>query len=236
MALAHHYRILGLRTGASFDHVKLAYRNLARLYHPDVNPGDQLAKEKFIQITQAYQALAKARPQAVVAARSAAAPGSSSAAPRRAAAVTPPLEATPGPAVAPPAPVAPEPKIQQPPGGSEADQTLKQSSFKQLQDLFRNQRYPRAVALVEGLAHRFPNDPEVRQWQAITYYRWGHDALNGGHLNKAAACLKKAWRVDPHNKSLQQALQQDLQRLEQMRQSPVQAQVQEHLRPIPLAQ
>lgn len=66
MALAHHYRILGLRTGASFEDVKLAYRNLARLYHPDTNPGDQLAKEKFIQVTQSYQALASALPQSAV--------------------------------------------------------------------------------------------------------------------------------------------------------------------------
>ena len=62
MAAAHYYRILGLRTGADFEAVKLAYRNLARLYHPDVNPGDHLAKEKFVQITQAYQAIADALP------------------------------------------------------------------------------------------------------------------------------------------------------------------------------
>jgi cation transport regulator ChaC len=73
------------------------------------------------------------------------------------------------------------------------------------------------VALVEGLAHRFPNDPEVRQWHAITYYRWGHYSLNTGYLQKAEACLKKAWRVDPHNKSLRQSLQQEFQRLEETR-------------------
>ncbi|PZU97000.1 MAG: molecular chaperone DnaJ, partial [Leptolyngbya sp.] len=74
MALAHYYRILGLRTGASFGDVKLAYRNLARLYHPDTNPGDQLAKEKFIQVTQAYQALVNALPAEAVAAQRTASP------------------------------------------------------------------------------------------------------------------------------------------------------------------
>ncbi|NJL45551.1 MAG: J domain-containing protein [Leptolyngbyaceae cyanobacterium SM2_3_12] len=79
MALAHYYRILGLRTGASFGDVKLAYRNLARLYHPDINPGDQLAKDKFIQVTQAYRALVEALPN-VLPTRSG--PSSTSSSPR----------------------------------------------------------------------------------------------------------------------------------------------------------
>lgn len=206
MALAHHYRILGLRTGASFEDVKLAYRNLARLYHPDTNPGDQLAKEKFIQVTQSYQALASALPQSAV--RTATSVKTS---PQPNAA---PAANRPAPAQRPTAP-SPTPQVNQPPGGSHADQDLKQSSFQQLQELFLNQRYPRAVALVEGLAHRFPNDPEIRQWHAIAYYRWGHDAINQGNLKKAEACLKKSARLDPLNRSLQQSLQQEWQRLAQ---------------------
>ncbi|NJL45552.1 MAG: hypothetical protein HC922_07100 [Leptolyngbyaceae cyanobacterium SM2_3_12] len=77
------------------------------------------------------------------------------------------------------------------------------------------------MALVEGLAHRFPSDPEVRQWYAITYYRWGHDLITQGNLEKAEACLKKAWRVDPHNKSLRQALEHDFKRLEILSRTPV---------------
>lgn len=199
MALAHHYRILGLRTGASFDDVKLAYRHLVRLYHPDVNPGDHLAKEKFIQVTQSYQALASALPQGSM--RTAARPPQAQ----------PEAPATP-PSVPPPPPAA---KVNQPPGGSHADQDLKQASFKQLQEFFCHQRYPRAVALVEGLAHRFPNDPEIRQWHAIAYYRWGHDAINNRNFKKAEACLRKAARLDPLNRSLQQSLQQEWQRLAQ---------------------
>ena len=234
MALAHHYRILGLRTGASFGDVKLAYRNLARLYHPDVNPGDHLAKEKFIQVTQSYQALADALPQSTAKVKAqpapksagpvgrnrtsspgqtpqAASPQSKGVSPQRAASV---------PTSAPhPETKAPGPRTQPSSDHADADQTLKQSGFQQLQEFFRSQRYPRAVALVEGLAHRFPDDPEVRQWQAITYYRWGHYSLNTGNLQKAEACLKKAWRVDPHNQSLRQSLQHEFQRLEAIRES-----------------
>jgi tetratricopeptide (TPR) repeat protein len=225
MTLAHHYRILGLRTGASFDHVKLAYRNLARLYHPDVNPGDQLAKEKFIQVTQAYQALAQALPPEVVAAhRVSAAAGAA------------PTSSAPQPKPKPSQPVPTQAKAKRSdsaiaedtnlplnptPGGSEVDQTLKVNSFKQLRDLLGGERFPRAVALVEGLAQRFPEDPEIRQWHALIYYRWGHDLLSSGNLSKAGACLKKARRVDPYNKSLRQALQHDFQRLEGLQQSAV---------------
>ncbi|HSM81496.1 MAG TPA: DnaJ domain-containing protein [Nodosilinea sp.] len=222
MALAHHYRILGLRTGASFGDVKLAYRNLARLYHPDVNPGDQLAKEKFIQVTQAYQALVNALPAETINAQRTAAPAPAAQAPaaRSTAPARPPQ--APSPTAPPAAPVAaPEPTLSPTPGGSEADQLLKVNSFKQLRELFRGQRFPRAVALVEGLAQRFPEDPEIQQWHALTYYRWGHDLLNNGNPAKAEACLKKARRVDPHNKSLRQALQHDFQRLEQLRQRPM---------------
>ncbi|MFZ4676038.1 MAG: DnaJ domain-containing protein [Nodosilinea sp.] len=256
MALAHHYRILGLRTGASFGDVKLAYRNLARLYHPDVNPGDQLAKEKFIQVTQAYQALVDALPASAAAARPTS-PGRSSSpeqpvtqskSPTPAKPPEPEVRPQPRPTSskpvsskpasskpAPPKPASPKPAPSAPaqsveaiaftisptPGGSEADQALKVNSYQQLREFFRGQRFPRAVALVEGLVHRFPEDPEVRQWHAITYYRWGHDLLSHGNLAKAEVCLKKAHRVDPHNQSLRQALQKDFHRLARLRQAPV---------------
>lgn len=247
MAAAHYYRILGLRTGADFEAVKLAYRNLARLYHPDVNPGDHLAKEKFVQITQAYQAIADALPAGVskVTPRPAAAPEAT--APSQSARSTPKTSvsgrgastrsasaqsastrsATTNSATTNSAtqngtsPTPSQPPIQQPPGGSEADQDLKQSSFTQLQSFLQNQRYPRAVALVEGLAHRFPNDPEIRQWHAITYYRWGQAAISDGNFTKASACLKKAARLDPLNRSLQKSLQQEWQRLAEISQRPV---------------
>lgn len=219
MALAHYYRILGLRTGANFGDVKLAYRNLARLYHPDTNPGDQLAKEKFIQVTQAYQALVNALPPDALKAQKVSAPvptATPSASPS-----TAPAQALSAQSFSTPAAADIELTVSPTPGGSEADQQLKVSSFKQLRGLLQEQRFPRAVALVEGLAQRFPEDPEIRQWHAITYYRWGHDLLNQGNLQKAEACLKKARRVDPQNRSLRQALHHDFQRLEHLRQHPV---------------
>lgn len=52
-----YYKILGVDKGASEKEIKSAYRRLARKYHPDVNPGDKSAEEKFKDISEAYQVL-----------------------------------------------------------------------------------------------------------------------------------------------------------------------------------
>lgn len=52
-----YYEILGLTRGASAEEIKKAYRRLARQYHPDVNPNDKSAEEKFKEINEAYEVL-----------------------------------------------------------------------------------------------------------------------------------------------------------------------------------
>ena len=51
------YDILGVSYDASEEEIKAAYRALAKKYHPDVNPGDELAARKMNEINAAYEAI-----------------------------------------------------------------------------------------------------------------------------------------------------------------------------------
>lgn len=52
-----YYEVLGVSKGASADEIKKAYRKLAMKYHPDYNPGDKTAEEKFKEINEANEVL-----------------------------------------------------------------------------------------------------------------------------------------------------------------------------------
>lgn len=52
-----YYDILGVGKDASNDEIKSAFKKLALKYHPDHNPGDEAAAEKFKEINEAYQTL-----------------------------------------------------------------------------------------------------------------------------------------------------------------------------------
>ncbi|MDR0731941.1 MAG: molecular chaperone DnaJ [Treponema sp.] len=57
MAKRDYYEVLGIQKNASKDDVKKAYRKLAIQYHPDKNPGNKEAEEKFKEATEAYEVL-----------------------------------------------------------------------------------------------------------------------------------------------------------------------------------
>jgi molecular chaperone DnaJ len=64
MAKRDYYEVLGLQRGATADEVKKAYRQMAVKYHPDKNPGDKTAEEKFKELGEAYEVLSEPQKRA----------------------------------------------------------------------------------------------------------------------------------------------------------------------------
>ena len=59
-----YYEVLGLDKSADDSSIKKAYRQLAKKYHPDMNPGDAEAEAKFKEVNEAYAVLSDAEKKA----------------------------------------------------------------------------------------------------------------------------------------------------------------------------
>jgi tetratricopeptide (TPR) repeat protein len=195
MELGDCYRLLGLRSGASFADIKSSYRRLAQQYHPDINPDDRKAQDKFIALTEAYKLLLQVVPPEEPVSQ----PSQSQSTPPDTTVKTVVKESQPI-----------------PPHVAEIEKRLKWKTYEQLQRFLRERRFPQAIALAEALAERLPEDAEVRQWQAISYQLWGRALIAQKQMLKARIYLKKALKTDPNNKSLCSEVQRDFQKLEQV--------------------
>ncbi len=206
MDLGDCYRLLGLRSGASFADIKASYRRLAQQYHPDINPDDNKAKDKFIALTEAYKLLLT-----VVLPEEIGVHSSQVSTSGRDDAKATQQQKTPVTTV-----TSQQSEKPKPPNLLEIEERLKWKTYEQLQRFLQERRFPQAIALAEALADRLSTDAEVRQWLAIAYQIWGRALISEKQLLKARIYLKKALKTDPHNKSLWYEVQRDFQRLEQI--------------------
>src|SRR5271170_4030678 len=60
MAKRDYYEVLGVERTVEIEEIKKSYRKLAVKYHPDKNPGDKSAEDKFKELGEAYEALSSA--------------------------------------------------------------------------------------------------------------------------------------------------------------------------------
>ncbi len=189
------YQLLGICRGASLDQIKAAYRSLARKWHPDLNPDDLDAPQRFIAINEAYQVLldtTQTRSTQAMPVNSASSPGTA----RTTHHTAPQPARTPQP--------------------SKNEDELKWQLYYELQSLLKQQQFLKAIVLIEGLAHHSPLDAQICQWQGIIYSQYGHQLIQRREFEKARIYLKKALKVDPHNKELWQEVDRAFNRITQL--------------------
>ena len=209
MHLSECYRLLRIPRNATLDDIKVAYRRLARKYHPDVNPDDPTATDKFRLVQEAYKILKDAdkgdQPKEAFARESS----------MRSHMATP----------SPKSPQ-PHPKIkievkqvnnQIDPINSNPELKLKLDLLRRVQDLLKQKKYLVAIAVVEGMSERFPSSPEVIHWKAVTYHRWSSELILVGKLREAEIYLNKALNTDPKNRELSFEVKRDLERVQNLK-------------------
>ena len=219
MHLSECYRLLGLPRDATVDDIKVAYRRLARKYHPDVNQNDPAAGEKFRQVQEAYKILKDTdhsdRAKQIL---------SKDGVKHHPAHPEPPVPPPPQkPFVRKPPATHPKIKIEVKqvsnhidPINSDPELKLKLDMLRRVQDLLKQKKYVVAIAVVEGMSERYPHAPEVIHWKAVTYHRWGSELILKGKLREAEIYLNKALSTDPKNRELSFEVRRDLERVKQL--------------------
>ncbi|MFN5964914.1 MAG: J domain-containing protein [Pseudanabaena sp.] len=220
MHLSECYRLLGIPRNATLEDIKVAYRRLARKYHPDINQNDPAAADKFRLVQEAYKLLKNAENADKVNFDKEL--FSKNVATRSPSHTTPP----PPPPKNYSKPPQPHPKIKievkqvsnkVDPISSNPELKLKLDMLRRVQDLLKQKKYVVAIAVVEGMNERFPNTPEVIHWQAVTYHRWSSELILNRKLHEAEIYLNKALTTDPKNRELAFEVNRDLERVKQLK-------------------
>lgn len=190
------YELFGLSRSASIYEIKSTYRQLAKAIHPDLNPNDATALDRFNTLNQAYQLLLEAAQSA-----NHTAPETSTKATvnenidakvdsvRVTYVVDPPL--------------------------SPEDLQLKQEIFASLEKLLRQGDFQQAVATIDLLVKVIPNRIEIVKKQSEVYFKYAQELVNGRRqLTLARTYLKESLRLTPHDRQRWEAVNREFNRIE----------------------
>jgi tetratricopeptide (TPR) repeat protein len=188
------YALFGLNPSASVAEIKTIYRQMAKEIHPDLNPDDPTARDRFYTLNQAYQLLLSTRSvtdRVDVDESPAAADRDLVDAVRVTYVVDPPL--------APP------------------DLQLKQEVFESLEKLIRQDNFEQAVSVIDLLVRVVPDRPEILKKQSEIYFKYAQDLVDRRtQLTLARKYLKASLKIDPHNQQRWQAVDRQFNRIERL--------------------
>ncbi len=195
ITLEQSYNLLELNSSASIDEIKAVYRQMAKSMHPDLNPKDPTARDRFNTLNQAYQLL-------LVAARSTTANLHSDTVPnvdsqdrstsvRVSYVVDPTL--------------------------SPADLQLKQEIFESLEKLIRQDNFTKAVSTIDLLVKVIPNCKEISRKQSEIYFKYAQDLVKQRtQLHLARTYLKASLKIDPHDRQRWEAVNREFNQIERL--------------------
>jgi curved DNA-binding protein CbpA len=188
------YALFGLNPSASVAEIKTIYRQMAKEIHPDLNPDDPTARDRFYTLNQAYQLLLSTRSvtdRVDVDDSTNAADRDLVDAVRVNYVVDPPL--------------------------SPQDLQLKQEVFESLEKLIRQDNFEQAVSVIDLLVRVVPDRPEILKKQSEIYFKYAQDLVNRRtQLILARTYLKASLKIDPHNHQRWQAVDLQFNRIERL--------------------
>jgi DnaJ domain len=194
ITLEESHTLFGLQPSASIEEIKTIYRQMAKEIHPDLNPDDPTARDRFYRLNQAYQLLISARAIDTPLGVGASAGEDRSERGERVRVtyvVDPPL--------------------------SPQDLQLKQEIFENLEKLTRQENFEQAVSVIDLLARVVPDRQEISNKQSEIYFKYAQDLVNRRtRLNLARTYLKASLKLDPHSQQRWQAVERQFNRIERL--------------------
>jgi tetratricopeptide (TPR) repeat protein len=190
ITLAQSYELFGLKSARSIDEIKQIYRQIAKQIHPDLNPQDPTARDRFNHLNQAYQLLLVAAETAVESAI-----GSDKDYTVTSVRVNNTVDRT----------------------LSSQDLQLKQTAFDNLQKLISQDDFIAAVLTIDRLVSAIPNCMEISKKQSEVYFKYAQDLIKQRRqINVARNYLKASLKIDPHNQQRWEAVNREFNRIERM--------------------